>query len=233
MTQVKALVESIDKFIKGCKEDSSPNEGVSNWDAIKACCIMSGWNGLNGALVPLKGDAPTNFNFVSADYDRVTGLKGDGSTKYLDSNRSNSADPKNNNHNFVYMTEGPDSECALMGAGGPGDIANNIGVSGNGNFFVRNRSSDSSSSNFIKGFVATSRFSAEGYDFRRGEETIDFTYESGSPISDNVFIFGRSVASLLPTDARMSIYGIGEAIDLAALDARVTTLMTEIEAALT
>jgi hypothetical protein len=72
---------SINAFVKGCKAD-----GI--WDAIKASCIMAGARTLAGALVPLKGTAPTNFNFVSGDYNRKTGLVGDGSTKYLDSNRN-------------------------------------------------------------------------------------------------------------------------------------------------
>ena len=91
MTQAADLANAINGFVVGCKQD-----GI--WDAIKACCIMAAWDGLDGALYPLKGAAPTNFNFVSGDYDRETGLVGDGSTKYLDSNRNNNADPQNNNH---------------------------------------------------------------------------------------------------------------------------------------
>jgi hypothetical protein len=67
-------------FVNGCKAD-----GI--WNAIKASCILAGARTLNGALVPLVGTAPTNFNFVDWCYNRKTGLVGDGSTKYLDSNR--------------------------------------------------------------------------------------------------------------------------------------------------
>jgi len=91
MSQVKDLVDAIDAFIVGCKDDAI-------WDAIKACCIMAAWDGLSGCLVPLKGTAPTNNNFVSGDYDRETGLVGDGATKYLDSNRASNDDPQNNAH---------------------------------------------------------------------------------------------------------------------------------------
>jgi hypothetical protein len=73
-------------FILGCKAD-----GI--WNAIKASCILAGARTLTGALVPLAGTAPTSFNFVDGDYNRKTGLVGDGSTKYLDSNRNNNADP--------------------------------------------------------------------------------------------------------------------------------------------
>jgi hypothetical protein len=73
--------------VKGCKAD-----GI--WDAIKASAILAGARTLDGALQPLVGSAPTNFNFISGDYNRTTGLVGDGATKYLNSNRNNNADPQ-------------------------------------------------------------------------------------------------------------------------------------------
>jgi hypothetical protein len=79
---------AVDDFFRGTKADGT------FWDALKAACILCGARTLAGALVPLAGDAPTNNNFVDADYNRETGLKGNGSTKYLDSNRANNADPQ-------------------------------------------------------------------------------------------------------------------------------------------
>jgi hypothetical protein len=81
----------------GCKQD-----GI--WTAIKASCILAGARTLTGALVPLAGTAPTNFNFVDADYNRKTGLVGNGSNKYLNSNRAGNADPQNSFHHAVYGT---------------------------------------------------------------------------------------------------------------------------------
>jgi hypothetical protein len=87
-----AVRTAIDKFVRGCKAD-----GI--WDAIKASCVLAGARTLDGALVPLKGSAPTNNGpFVSGDYDRKTGLAGNGTTKFLNSNRNNNADPQNSNH---------------------------------------------------------------------------------------------------------------------------------------
>ena len=70
---------AINDFVIGCK-----NDGI--WNAIKASCILSGARTLAGALIPLVGTAPTNFNFVSGDYNRKTGLVGNGTNKYLNSN---------------------------------------------------------------------------------------------------------------------------------------------------
>jgi len=58
---------AINDFVIGCKQD-----GI--WDAIKASCIMAGARTLDGALVPLVGTAPTNYNFVAGDYNRELSL---------------------------------------------------------------------------------------------------------------------------------------------------------------
>jgi hypothetical protein len=80
---------AIDNFVLGCKAD-----GI--WDAIKASCILAGARTRLGALTPPWSALPRlQFNFVDGDYNRKTGLVGDGSTKYLDSNRNNNADPQN------------------------------------------------------------------------------------------------------------------------------------------
>lgn len=89
--------DAINAFVVGCKAD-----GI--WDAIKACCIMAGARTLAGALVPLKGPAPTSFNFTAGNYNRKTGLVGNASNMYLNSNRNNNADPQDNKHLSVYKT---------------------------------------------------------------------------------------------------------------------------------
>ena len=72
--------DAINDFVVGCKL-------AEVWGDIEQCFPMAGARTLSGCLVPLKGPAPTNFNFVSDDYDRKTGLLGDGSTKYINTNR--------------------------------------------------------------------------------------------------------------------------------------------------
>ena len=101
---------AIHSFVKGCKTD-----GI--WPAIKASCILAGARTLNGALIPLVGPAPTNNNFVAGDYDRETGLVGDGSTKYLDSNRASNADPQDNIHQACFVSNLPTVNLVFMGVG--------------------------------------------------------------------------------------------------------------------
>lgn len=93
--------DAINAFVVGCKSD-----GI--WNAIKASCILAGARTTNGALVPLVGTAPTpnNFDLVGdTDYDRKTGLKGNGTNKYLNSNYSDSTGSQNNRHVSAYQAE--------------------------------------------------------------------------------------------------------------------------------
>jgi hypothetical protein len=230
MTQQKDLVDAFEAFIVGCKAD-----GI--WDPIKACCLMVGWNNLNGALIPLKGAAPTNFNFVTGDYNRKTGLKGDGSTKYLNSNRANDADPQDSNHNAVYVTAVDtitDRGSALMAGGFTGTGSNNLGYSSSDpNSFFRNRSASSTGvagGQDETGLFAANRSTSSTYQYRFGGVTGTITQTSETPDSGDVLVFSRSDG--FSTDARLSFYSIGESVDLAKLDARVSTLMTAIGAAI-
>ena len=84
------------------------------WNYISNCCILAGARTLNGALVPLKGTAPTNYNFTSGDYDRYWGLKGNASDKYLNLNINNTAELATNKHMSVYITEYPGLPNRIM-----------------------------------------------------------------------------------------------------------------------
>ncbi|HWL53874.1 MAG TPA: hypothetical protein VNQ90_15650 [Chthoniobacteraceae bacterium] len=80
---------AVNDLVKTLKSTPSPLPGVSNWDAMKATCLLAGPQTLAGALIPLRGPAPTNINFVSGDYHPVNGLKGNGSSKTLLTNYTN------------------------------------------------------------------------------------------------------------------------------------------------
>jgi hypothetical protein len=92
-----AVAVAVDDFFKGCKADPSGTPGSSNWDAIKASCILCGaQDACRARWCRLVGTAPTNVadGFVSGDYTRggaTPGLKGDG-TSYLDSGRAEDAE---------------------------------------------------------------------------------------------------------------------------------------------
>ena len=213
-----------------------------NWNAIKASCILAGARTLAGALVPLAGTAPTNFNFVSGDYNRKTGLwpGSTNTTKHLDSNRNNSADPQNNNHNAVYVTQHGTSTSLYMSASASsqefGD--NNLGiVPGNFNF-VRSRVSQGvgipGSWPTVPGLCGTSRSSSAQFSAITSNVQFNSIGSSQTPFNSNIEIFaGKTGATLqYPTNARLAFYSIGESLNLALLDARFKTLINTFAAAI-
>jgi hypothetical protein len=218
------VVTAINDFVVGCKAD-----GV--WNAIKASCILAGARTLGGALVPLTGAAPTNFNFVSGDYNRKTGLKGDGSTKYLDSNRAGDAEALNNQHMSVYVDTASTATNAYIGLGGDTGIYRNTALNA---IDVRSRNSIGGSTGSINsiGFIGISRGNASNFDARTSGNTVIINIVSNFANPQNTTVFARQSGTSLLADARIAFYSIGEALDLALLDARVSALITAIDGAI-
>jgi hypothetical protein len=220
--------EAYNNFIKGCKSD-----GI--WSAIKASCILAGARTLDGALVPLVGTAPTNNNFVSGDYNRETGLIGNGSTKYLDSNRNNNADPQDDKHLVAWKTTNP-----TISNGGL--IGNNTNTSGTSWLFdassgasidtIRlNQASSVTGLLFaLTGFVGASRSNSSNINIRTSGTTTNYSAVSTTRLSETIDVFRSAGGQYSP--ARLSFYSIGESLDLALLDTRVGTLMTDLAAAI-
>jgi hypothetical protein len=221
-----AVRAAINDFVVGCKAD-----GI--WTPIKAACILAGARTLNGALVPLVGTSPTNFNFVSGDYNRKAGLTGDGSTKYLNSGRANNADPQNSKHIALYLTnDAPLTGRSYMGTfGTSGGVSFVVTTSGNEFRGRANQTAntaiggDSGSSGF-KGF---SRSTSAAVLARFGNANYSRSQSSTTPSSENIDIF-RAAAGYTPST--ISFYSIGESLDLALLDSRVSALMTALDSAI-
>jgi hypothetical protein len=222
-----AVRAAINDFVVGCKAD-----GI--WAAIKASCILAGARTLAGALVPLVGTAPTNVDglFVSDDYDRKTGLVGDGSTKYLDSNRNNNADPQDSNHNAVWISQLGGTGQAFMGAGTTGIGANILAISTLGAVQTRCRFSGASTGSALTtGFYGLSRPESGSYVVRNNNANATVNETSQAPFNANLFVFARTGPTLL-NNSRLAFYSIGESLNLALLDARVTALINAFDAAI-
>jgi len=223
---------AVNNFIVGCKAD-----GI--WTAIKASCILAGARTLTGALVPLVGAAPTNVGglFVSGDYNRETGLVGDGNTKYLNSNRNNNADPQNSRHLAVYASSQTTSGAFLASQ-------STYNVAGDSFIFqggtadplraVYFRASSSATFNITPsvggtGLIAVNRSDSSTLYYRFNGSTASTSNTSTTPLNSNTQIFG---APSFYTNARLAFYSIGESLDLALLDARVSALITAFAAAI-
>jgi hypothetical protein len=209
--------DAINAFVIGCK-----NDGI--WTAIKASCILAGARTLTGALVPLVGAAPTNVNFVSGDYNRKTGLVGNESTKYLDSNRNNNADPQNSYH---VATLASTLGTGVFFGGTSGNIAGNTSMSA---AVVRCRSANTSAiSVTLDGLVGVSRNNSSGYIARFNNANTSVAQASETPVNQNMWFLRQANVY---SSHRLAFYSIGEALDLALLDARVTALINAIAAAI-
>jgi hypothetical protein len=221
---------AINNFVIGCKQD-----GI--WSAIKASCILAGARTLAGALVPLVGTAPTNVGglFVSGDYNRKTGLVGNGSTKYLLANRNENSDPQNDRHFSCYASSFATGFAqTFMAARTSGSLGlaymdyNESSVRVQNNSTLRTFSSTATS-----GFTGTTRPSSATVDFRiLSGGTATFNESSLSPGSAPFTVFARDSGVSGFSTHRLAFYSIGESLDLALLDARVTDLINAFAAAI-
>jgi hypothetical protein len=226
---------AIEAFVTGCKAD-----GI--WTAIKASCILAGARTVAGALVPLVGTAPTNVGglFVSGDYNRKTGLVGNGSSKYLDTNTAHNAAPQNNVHLSVYsqnntvLNDGSSPLNFYAGAVS-GSATSMGGGAGNSNTWIAhdiNSSVPLFNNQSSIGFYGVRRNNASTYDYRIGSltTTVSRSASGTAPGTGTVSIFARSGS--FATLARLAFYSFGESLNLALLDTRVTDLINAFAAAI-
>ena len=230
---------AINNFVIGCKAD-----GI--WPAIKASCILAGARTLTGALVPLVGTAPTNVSFVSGDYNRKTGLVGNGSTKYLNSNRAGDSDPQNNAHLAVQITAiasgDPGSAPYYIGSGAAGAGAKglfraytNPNLLQHGALPTSNNPIVAGNNTPASGLLGYSRTGATAFVFRNEGANNAGTTASQTPSSDSTFVLARNNGgggAERYSNARLAFYSIGESLGLALLDARVTDLINAFAAAI-
>jgi hypothetical protein len=224
---------AIDQFVRGCKADGT-------WTAIKSACFLAGPRTLAGALVPLVGAAPTNANFVGADYTRKTGLVGNATNKSLNTNRLTDADPQDNMHAAVWVStaESGGFRC-YMGAGGGGTTGSTLLATAASSTDLATQCRSGTSETGVglasTGLIGLSRSAAAEYVRRAasGDTTLTRTSEASIAKAYRVFarISGSDVVGLYSA-ARIAWYSCGESLTLSLLDARLATYMAAIGAAI-
>jgi len=76
------------------------------WSSIQQACFLVGPSTYQGAFVNIKlSSNPTNNNFDSGDYNRLTGLKGNGTNKWLDSGISDLTLYPTDVHIYTLLTD--------------------------------------------------------------------------------------------------------------------------------
>jgi hypothetical protein len=214
------VVTAISDFVLGCNAD-----GI--WSSIKACCILAGARTLNGALVPLVGAAPTNNGIAAGDYNRKTGVTKALGTNIINTNRANNADPQNNHHFAMNVSTLPTTDVYLVFSG----TYTSIERFGN-DYVTRHRSAtaDFFAGNTVStGLIGLSRSAAGSYTRRVSQTDTVVTRNSSAPDTATLTIFANFDGA---SAARVNFYSIGESLNLALLNARVTTLMNAFAAAI-
>ncbi len=221
-----ATRDAINDFIVGCKAD-----GI--WNSIKASCILCGARTLSGALTPLVDAAPTNNNFVGADYNRKTGLLGNGATKSLDTNRNNNVEPQNSFHLSVYASAVASSGYMI------GDIYGTgwSGIARSGaNLLFAARSISNATATAATGFLGVSRAASANFTSRISGTTTTTTQTSQTITQNRIRVFASNAgAGGTPGEwgaHRLAFYSIGESLTLSLLDSRVSTLYSAISTAI-
>ena len=214
------VATAVDAFFKDAKES-----GV--FSSIRASCVLAGARTLAGALVPLRGDAPTPYGFVSGDYSRTDGLRDPGGTSYLNTNVRDDDYPQDDFHmagystaSGTYMLSSFDSS-ALSGGGG--------------NAFLCRTSTPFYRSTNTVGFDGLTRSESSRYFVRTQSTTVERADVSAEPVDIPIYAFCRSDAAGNPaaiTAIGIAFYSIGTSLDLAKLDTHVSAYVTAIGAAI-
>jgi hypothetical protein len=221
--------DAINAFVLGCKTD-----GI--WNAIKASCILAGARTLAGALVPLVGAAPTRHGTEGGwNYNRKTGLRGNGTDNFINTNRNVSATTSVNSIHLAAALSLLDNTLRAV----IGYFDNTAGAyfyANSADFFARVNSQDVSEGRFtaVSGFTGISRSSSSEWVGRAGQLSTTRTSASTYSPNGNAHVFGLNRPSGNPLIGahRIYFYSLGEALDLALLDARVTALVNALAVAI-
>lgn len=227
-----AVRAAVNSFVVGCKADNV-------WSAVKASCILMGARTLTGALTPLVGSAPTGINLVAGDYNRKTGVRGNGVDKAIDTNRAGNADGQNDLHYAVYVTELHTGAAngAYIGAGN----LNQAGSSGAfragnlGNHTFRIRGQAISPAVTAPRAVAGVRVNSTTARVYADSEQTNTSASSTTAFAQDWWVLGNNstgTTNQFPCNGRVAFYSIGSAISSNALLTRISTLYTAIGAAI-
>jgi len=234
-SQVRGAINS---FVIGCKADGT-------WTSLVASCIMAGARTVAGAIIPLRGNAPTNNNFVAGDYSRTLGLLGDGTSKYLATGYNNNDTtnfPQNDTHISCYVSQSPTSSSGVFIGTRLVAFTSILQIryasSGASTLFICRGNTVASRALTALGFQCTSRSLSTEYLSRcthsGGVSDATSLIASTAPTNNLIGVFaGFNVATPQTfANSRLSFYSIGKSLAIASLDSRVTTLMNKLASVL-
>jgi hypothetical protein len=193
------------------------------WENITQLIVFAGATTAFTALRPIKGASPTGVNLVDADVDIKTGVKGDGSTKYIQSGYSGLVvgASQNDCHIYGYYTEMPTTNAtALFGQGGATTTGGTMILYGTGanstNFKCRAASADAVTGNTGVGGYGVNRNASGSYQAMRAATASTITRTSQSTPARRLHILARTGNSddtpANYSDARILVWATGKGI---------------------
>jgi len=217
---------AIEAFIVGCKTDG-------NWSAIRASYLLSAARTLAGALIPLVGPDPTSVGFAG-NYNRKTGLLC-GAGRYLRTGIVDDSLPQDNFHMSLF---GGFANASInsAAAGVYVSLTNYSALYQFGNqLYAGNRRSGAAQGALTPAspcFFGSSRSTSTGYTIRGNQITSNQTSVSVTPSSlEHIACGVNNNGTFTSTSAsNIMFYSLGTAVDLVALESRLLTLKTAIDA---
>ena len=214
--------------------------GGAYWDDMGSAASFVGV-GIQGVTVPLKSTmtALTNNNFVAGDLDPLTGLKGDASTKYLDTGSKFNDFPQDdfsmsaNITEFIQETTNGSYLMYQSFGNGISQISTQNDQGVNPNNLITRCNTRNGEINFdignLEDFYGINRTVSTEYSVQYGASSKTVTESSQAPANQIISIFGASTE--VKSNARMATYHIGPALNLATLRGLQETLLSEVAAA--
>ena len=211
--------------------DSLVTLGGAYWDDLESAASFVGV-GIQGVTVPLKSTMPTltNNNFVAADLNQLTGLKGDASTKYLDTGALDNSTSQNDASLSVWVTDNvPLDNAYWIGSQrlAQRSAINNTAVK----FSARTTSSSqvNPSPDLVDGFIGQTRTVGTDFDWFINTNSGNFVKASTTAFGQGISVFAQGAGSG-KNASRIATYHYGPALNLATLEGLQDTLLSEIAA---
>jgi hypothetical protein len=226
----------INIFISGLKTDNI-------WNKINDGFLMAGPRTHSGILIPLKNDGKTGiaYNFENIDYNRVSGLIGDGVSKYIDTQHSLNQEPTGSQHIIAYITQtGSSINQYYFGAGIQSETGSSaIYASGSTSLFMKSRASGLSDYEYLSprtGFMGISRYNTGVWVARNDNLETPFVYIENGAQPANIYLFANNNTNFGEgtaeeySDSRMAFYSVGINLDLMSLyKSRIETYLSGIK----
>jgi hypothetical protein len=198
---------------------------------VSACSFVG--VGIQGIVVPLRSGmtVPTNNLFLSADLNQVTGLLGDGSTTYINTNVTDS----DTSQDDVSMSCWISTTTVIQNAVFIGSLYHRH-QSTTANFAPKlgNRNPSTNqinvSPNIAIDFFGSSRTGSTNFNYVIDGASGTASRTSVAPIGTDIGVFNLGNATGVYSTARIATYHYGPALTLATLQALQATLISEIAA---